>query len=320
MLPNEPNRNIRYRLQRFHGWLQQRHVLWYELSPALMTAYKTWLLEQAKLTPHNARLHLSAVCSHYRLLVEDKTTLTGLLTAALRNAPPSEAVINQVRVSLEAAIQPDVIKIDYKHPKRQPLHLTREQVERLLASPNRQTVGGLRDFAILCVLAGTGINDIELLALQVSNINSQEKGQPALHVPDAPGCTERLIPYGSLTWVQKAVQLWLKRAGIKHGPVFRSLRKNEKVRETAMTVQALYGLLKQYPVEIDGKAVPVTVMDLRRTYARHLYEHGVRLEDIQKLMGHGSLNTTNEYVGKAAKPPSPLEGIPVIYSINIPEG
>ena len=80
---------------------------------------------------------------------------------------------------------------------------------------------------------------------------------------------------------------------------------------------------------VDGKLAKVKPHDLRRTYARRLYEAGVDLVAIQQNLGHASQQTTLGYIGTLdvarRKPPavysfdlSSLNGIPA--KVRLPEG
>jgi integrase len=56
--------------------------------------------------------------------------------------------------------------------------------------------------------------------------------------------------------------------------------------------------LNRYPVSIDGRYVYLNPHDLRRTYARRLYDAGMLLLTIQQNMGHADSKTTEGYIGR----------------------
>ena len=72
-------------------------------------------------------------------------------------------------------------------------------------------------------------------------------------------------------------------------------------------VHTVQRVLACYPVTINGKAEAVTPHDLRRTYARRLYDDGVPLVAIQQNLGHADVKTTLGYLhwrpGCGAAPP-----------------
>jgi len=77
--------------------------------------------------------------------------------------------------------------------------------------------------------------------------------------------------------------------------VFRPVNKGAVVAEKALTGNAVWWIVREYAGELDlGKLAP---HDLRRTCARLCRESGGALEQIQLLLGHGSIQTTMDYLG-----------------------
>jgi len=178
------------------------------------------------------------------------------------------------------------------------LRLTAEQASGLLAAPGLEGLQGLRDTAIIALMLCTGIREAELSALEVRDLRQRLGGELALHVREGKGCKERLVPYGELEWVLAIVDAWLGGADIESGPVFRGFYKgNRRLRPGPLSVRAIQYLLVRYPVVVDGELVSVRPHDLRRTYARRLYEAGVDLVAIQQNLGHADHQTTLGYIG-----------------------
>jgi integrase len=73
-------------------------------------------------------------------------------------------------------------------------------------------------------------------------------------------------------------------------------------------VRAINQTLDKYPVMVDGVLTTVKPHDLRRTYARRLYEEGIAPVVIQQNLGHSDLKTTLGYIGDLSieqrKPPA----------------
>ncbi len=154
----------------------------------------------------------------------------------------------------------------------------------------------------------TGIREAELVGLEVGDLRQRLAGELALHVRHGKGRKERLVPYGQLAWVLVLVDQWLEAGGITDGPVWRGLYKSsERLRPGCLSVRGVQYLLSEYPIVIDGELRQVRPHDLRRTYARRLYEAGVDLAAIQSNLGHRSRDTTLAYIGEldaaARKPP-----------------
>lgn len=56
-------------------------------------------------------------------------------------------------------------------------------------------------------------------------------------------------------------------------------------------------VLAEYPIEVEGRETFVRPHDLRRTYARRLYDANVKIEAIRNNLGHDSVATTWLYIG-----------------------
>ena len=83
------------------------------------------------------------------------------------------------------------------------------------------------------------------------------------------------------------------------GPVFRGFyRGNRRLRASRLTVRAVQDILDAYPVIVDGRLTRLNPHDLRRTYARRLYEAHVDLLAIQQNLGHSDSKTTLGYIGQ----------------------
>jgi integrase len=95
-------------------------------------------------------------------------------------------------------------------------------------------------------------------------------------------------------WAKAAVDAWTKKAAIADGPVFRAINKagclwgngmSPKVLWDVRTVAARAGIERLAP------------HDLRRTCARLCHLAGGELDQIQFLLGHVSIQTTERYLG-----------------------
>jgi integrase len=74
-----------------------------------------------------------------------------------------------------------------------------------------------------------------------------------------------------------------------------------------LIVRAVQDIINRYPIVIDGQMLRVNPHDLRRTYARRLYDAGTLMLAIQQDLGHADHKTTEECIGTldagARKPP-----------------
>jgi site-specific recombinase XerD len=311
------DKDARHRVQLFLEWLNHQDGLWYQ--PYLDT-YRDYLLDeyvgrdQQALAASSVKAHLSTIRSHYQALLRDNRVRDSLYGLTPDTASPAErkAYVDEIVKRLENAIDPansevQIIKrqdiADEEH-----LRLTSDQATALMTSPGTLTLMGLRDTAVIALMLCTGAREAELCALDVPDLTRKLSGSLALHIRRGKGAKERLVPYGSLVWVLQVVERWLENAGIKSGAVFRGFYKTGKaIRERRLTTRSINLILDKYPIYINGDLKVVNPHDLRRTYARRLYEAGVDLLAIRDNLGHSDSRTTLRYIGvmdvEARKPP-----------------
>jgi integrase len=96
-------------------------------------------------------------------------------------------------------------------------------------------------------------------------------------------------------WVKATVDSWLLAAGITKGRMFRRVCRAGKPWGEGMTERVVWHVVKDYAKQASiEKLAP---HDLRRTCARLCHQAGGELEQIQFLLGHVSVQTTEKYLG-----------------------
>ena len=170
--------------------------------------------------------------------------------------------------------------------------LTAKQAQALLNAPDATTKKGLRDRAILAVLLGCGLRRSEVAALTFKHIQ-QRDGRWC--IVDLVGKHGRVRTVPMPTWVKVAIDAWAAAAGITDGPVFRSVNRRGQNRETALSEKVVWQLIRPYA---DAAGVAgIAPHDCRRTCAKLCRAAGGELEQIQMLLGHASVQTTERYLG-----------------------
>jgi len=97
------------------------------------------------------------------------------------------------------------------------------------------------------------------------------------------------------TWVKCKLDDWVRAAAIDRGKLFRRINKVVKAWGGGMTEKAVWHIVKESARAINlDKLAP---HDLRRTCARLCHASGRELEQIQFLLGHMSVQTTERYLG-----------------------
>ena len=171
--------------------------------------------------------------------------------------------------------------------------LQKPEVDRILTSVDRSSLRGKRDYAMLAVLFATGLRRRELVELQVATIQ-QRDGQWGFIGLRGKGGKVRNISLPE--WVRLAIADWLIPAQIAQGPIFRSISRHGKIGERQMSEESVKLTLSHY-AKVCGYDV-FRPHDARRTCARLCRSGNAGLEDVQELLGHSSVQTTERYLGK----------------------
>lgn len=176
---------------------------------------------------------------------------------------------------------------------RSGLWLTKDQAQELLNMPNKATLKGLRDRAILAVMLGGGLRRSEVAKLTIDRIQ-QRDGRWVIVDLVGKGNRVRTVPIPS--WTKKAIDDYLAAVDITEGLLFISIRKSGRLVGQSMTPQAVRDVVNHY-----GKllGVELAAHDLRRTYAKLAKNGGAGLDQIQLSLGHASIQTTERYLGIA---------------------
>jgi len=170
--------------------------------------------------------------------------------------------------------------------------LTVEEIKRFLCAPDRSNAEGLRDSAIAEILYATGVRRAELLALDLGDLDHDER---SLTVREGKGGKGRVVPITRSAYARLEDYLERGRATLSKpnedsgGAIFLSGWGRRMCVSTL--VHALKKLCKK--AQIKKRLSPHT---FRRTFATHLMDAGVNLRIIQVLLGHESLNSTARYL------------------------
>jgi site-specific recombinase XerD len=171
--------------------------------------------------------------------------------------------------------------------------LVKEQASELLQAPDPATLKGKRDRAILALLLGCGLRRAELVGLRVEDI-AQREGRWV--IPDLAGKGKRVRTVPIPAPVKVRIDDWLQAAQIKEGPLFRPVNRGDAVSQKRIADEkAIWHVVVHYARRTAlGRLAP---HDLRRTCARLCRKAGGDLEQIQFLLGHASIQTTERYLG-----------------------
>jgi len=193
--------------------------------------------------------------------------------------------------------------------------LTKEEAEQLINTPvtrwQREEIPlrkAIRDQAILAVLIGTGLRRSEVAGLTWTMIQ-QRDGRWA--IIDLVGKRGRVRSVGIPPWVKVALDRWGQAAGKRDGRIFLALNKDGSLTGSVrtkggthtdgfLTPQAIYNVVKEHVLAAGyynrkGEAA-LAAHDLRRTAAALALKGGADLRQIQQMLGHASITTTERYL------------------------
>jgi integrase len=181
-----------------------------------------------------------------------------------------------------------------RHTTRMGNWLTVDQAQDLLDAPDRETLTGKRDRAILGVLIGCALRRSEAATLTFEHIQQRE-GRWVIVDLVGKGRRFRTIPIQP--WVKVLIDEWATAAGISSGFVFRAInRGGHIVGEKLSNARPLWIALRRYS-SLVLPGMKLAPHDLRRTCAKLCRQEGGELEQIQMLLGHSSVQTTERYLG-----------------------
>ena len=246
-------------LRRFLGWVQTRSL----------TTLDVHDLSQFIASQHDEKL---APASIARGIVAIRTFFKYLQLEGVTTENPAELLATQ------------------KMWQRIPKVLSIAQVSSLLAAPRRIEKYAARDTAMLEVLYATGCRVSEVCNLKVRDLSLAEKYLKC----EGKGGKQRMVPIGS-----RAIA-----AINEYTAELRSLlaSKNPELPEELFLSRSgkaldrimLWRLVKHYAkrVGIDPKVSPHA---LRHSFATHLLAGGADLRQVQEMLGHASIQTTQIY-------------------------
>ena len=169
--------------------------------------------------------------------------------------------------------------------------LSQAQTQALIEAPEPNTLKGKRDRCALALLVGCGMRRGEAVKLEFGDIQ-QRDGRWV--IVDLKGKHGRIRTVPVPPWVKVAIDRWGDAARISIGRILRSMNRYDQITGETLSGDAVLDLAAHYGAEI---GVTLKAHDLRRTCAKLCRKHGGELEQIQLLLGHASIQTTEKYLG-----------------------
>jgi integrase/recombinase XerD len=179
--------------------------------------------------------------------------------------------------------------------KSQPRTISVEEVDRLLAQPAKQeTPEALRDHAMLSLLYASGMRVTELVSLNLSDVDLVR----ATVRCSGRRSRERIIPISYRAVAALERYLAEGRPALCHSPDEQALFLNH--RGSRLTRQGFWLIIRSHARQA-GITTPITPHTLRHSFAAHKVQEGADLREVQELLGHANISTTQVYAQLVAE-------------------
>ena len=201
-------------------------------------------------------------------------------------------VIASMRVFFEYCVQAGDLQAspathihNPKLPRKLPIYLVESELRALLAAPDPSDVPGCRDYAILVTLGFTGMRRQELVGLDLQSLDFERRTIRVV----GKGSKERLIPMNPV--VMGALTGWLDvRPATGDAEAVFLNRFNGR-----LTGRSIHNTVRKYVLRAGIGKARISPHKLRHTFATLLHLNEVDILEIQRLLGHASVTSTQIY-------------------------
>lgn len=200
--------------------------------------------------------------------------------------------ISSIRVFFDFLIDQELIEANPavglqtpKRPQKLPVYLIESELKKLFNAPDTATPLGVRDRTMLILMAFCGMRLQELVGLNLSDLEFESQTIKVF----GKGSKERLIPMNPD--VEMALRAWL---------ALRETAPGEKAVFVNRFGHRLSGrmvekIVDKYVLQAGISKENLSPHKLRHTFATMLHAREVDLVEIQALLGHSALSTTQIY-------------------------
>ncbi|MDO7786873.1 site-specific tyrosine recombinase/integron integrase [Desulforamulus aquiferis] len=179
-----------------------------------------------------------------------------------------------------------------KKEKKIPVYLTVEECERFISVISTSCTHSLRNTTIIKLLVSTGMRVSEAAGLNLKDIDLTRQEVKVM----GKGSKERIIPLTDSITSQLSRYID-SRADIKEEALFLTLVSGRYKRISVATIQDIF---RKYSKAAEIKDKHLTPHKLRHTFATLLYQSDVDIVELQQLLGHSSIGTTQIYTHTSA--------------------
>jgi site-specific recombinase XerD len=170
--------------------------------------------------------------------------------------------------------------------------LSLEQSSAVLSRARGDLMREKRDYAMLALLFGCGFRRSELVGLEMSDVQQRQEHWAIVDLIGKGGHI-RTVPIPE--WAKRALDEWTVAAKVRDGRIFRRVSRTGKVWGKAISQNVVWYVVKGCCEKAGLERI--APHDLRRTCAKLCHSSGGEIEQIQFLLGHASVQTTERYLG-----------------------
>ena len=176
--------------------------------------------------------------------------------------------------------------------KKLPVHLSIEEAIRFIETPDPETDLGKRDRAMLELMYATGVRVAELTTLNIADVDLHNR----LIRVTGKRRKQRIIPFGDPAGDAIRRYLEVRDRFLFNAPI--SKRDEDALflnyQGTRITTRSVGRMVEKY-IRVCAGMHNISPHALRHSFATHLLDSGADLRDIQELLGHARLSTTQVY-------------------------
>lgn len=182
------------------------------------------------------------------------------------------------------------VKLSKEHKKD---YLTSAQVKATLSKIDRNTVQGLRDYAILLLMITGGLRDVEVMRANIEDLRTRGDA-PVLYI-QGKGRNEKEDYVKLSPQVEAAIEDYLEARGTTddEAPLFASLSNNSK--GSRLTTRSISGIVKTRLQNAGYDSERLTAHSLRHTAVTLALLGGQDLAEVQQFARHANITTTQIY-------------------------
>jgi integrase/recombinase XerC len=179
-----------------------------------------------------------------------------------------------------------------RQEKKLPKHLSIEEAIKFIETPDTNTDLGKRDRAMLELMYATGVRVAELTTLNLADIDFRNQ----LIRVTGKRRKQRIVPFGDPAAIAIRDYLKVRDKFLLNAPI--SARDDDALflnyQGTRITTRSVGRMVEKY-IKICAGVHRISPHALRHSFATHLLDSGADLRDIQELLGHARLSTTQVY-------------------------